>query len=238
QGSGDHERIDEGKRTFVLVSLAAFIVLLLAAVLFWYLVLPRFEHFGRFWVLLLSAVLAAGVVFLTSWYLLLLVTVFSRKSYTNICLTRGSSLFFLLYPVVIRLGRIMGISRDRLSHSFIRVSNSLVKPEPGEGPVLALLPRCLERSVRAETVRICGLYPGVIVHTAPGGTEARRIIRSTSPRAIVAVACERDLMGGIQDIIPRIPVIGIPNLRPAGPCKDTSIDIDAFRAAVEFFASE
>ena len=78
---------------------------------------------------------------------------------------------------------------------------------------------------------VCDGIPGVILHTAPGGTQARAIIRDIRPRAIVAVACERDLVSGIHDVAPRIPIIGIPNTRPLGPCKDTVIDIEKFRSA-------
>jgi hypothetical protein len=49
------------------------------------------------------------------------------------------------------------------------------------------------------------------------------------------VACERDLVSGIHDVAPRIPIIGIPNTRPLGPCKDTMIDVEKFRSAIRFF---
>jgi hypothetical protein len=82
---------------------------------------------------------------------------------------------------------------------------------------------------------ICDGYPNVVLQTAPGGNVARKIIRKTKPRAIVAVACERDLVSGIQDVAPKIPVLGICNSRPAGPCKDTVVDLDEFRDALDMF---
>jgi hypothetical protein len=69
---------------------------------------------------------------------------------------------------------------------------------------------------------------------ATGGTLARRVIVETLPKAIVAVACERDLTSGIQDSYP-IPVIGILNERPFGPCRDTRVDLSKVAAAVRFF---
>ena len=131
----------------------------------------------------------------------------------------------------------MGISRDRLGQSFIRVSNLLAGNGSGDGNVLALLPRCLTRELKEKTKEICAAYPDVVAYTAPGGTVARKIIRETRPRAIVAVACERDLISGIQDIAPKIPVIGIPNIWPDGPCKITRIDILEFRSALDFFST-
>lgn len=229
------ERIDEGKKTFIVLSMVVVAFLLLLAAFFWYLVLPRIESFGRIWSVVLSTSFAAAAIFVLAWYALLVISVISTKGYMRICLTRGSSLLFVLYPVVIRFGRYFGISRDRLSHSFIRVSNRLARPVENGGPVLALFPRCLRKDQKTLMIEICGKFPDVLAHTAPGGSVARRIIRETSPRAIVAVACERDLISGIQDIAPKIPVIGIPNTRPNGPCKDTLVDIDKFRSAVEFF---
>jgi hypothetical protein len=63
---------------------------------------------------------------------------------------------------------------------------------------------------------------------------ARRIIVENRPEAIVAVACELDLTSGIQDSYP-IPVIGILNDRPNGPCFNTKVDIDKVRDAIADF---
>ncbi|MBN1885565.1 MAG: DUF116 domain-containing protein [Candidatus Krumholzibacteriota bacterium] len=233
-GTGDADA-SAGKRPFLLLSLVILIGLILLGLLFWYLVLPRFEAFGGPWPIVLTVLVFAAALLLLCWYLLLLAALRSRAVYTGICLTRGANLFFFLLPVALRFAAPFGLSRDRLSHSFIRVSNQLVRGGIGDGPVLTLLPRCLRKDLLLETRRICGEYEDVAVHTAPGGSIARKIIKETRPRAIVAVACERDLVSGIQDIAPVIPVIGLPNTRPAGPCKDTEIDLDELRSALDFF---
>ncbi len=230
--------IQEGKRTFLLISLAILVGFILVTLLFWYLILPRFELFGRFWSTLLTIVVFVAAVFFLLWYAMLLFALLSRKSYLSVCLRKGSNLFFALLPLSMKLAGRLGISRDRLGHSFIKVSNLLVNNAAGEGRVLALLPRCLSSELKKKTEEICASYPDVIAYTAPGGTVARKIIRETKPRAIVAVACERDLVNGIQDIAPRIPVIGIPNSRPVGPCKNTGLDIAEFRTALDFFSAK
>ena len=56
------------------------------------------------------------------------------------------------------------------------------------------------------------------------------------PNAILAVACERDLTSGIQDVFP-MPVIGVLNRRPNGPCFNTSVDIDAIEEEIKTFIS-
>jgi hypothetical protein len=73
------------------------------------------------------------------------------------------------------------------------------------------------------------------VATAGGGEEARKAIRKEKPDFIIALACERDLASGIRDVALRVPVIGIPNKRPEGPCKNTLVDLKEFKEALEFF---
>ncbi|MGI6553284.1 MAG: DUF116 domain-containing protein [Bacillota bacterium] len=38
------------------------------------------------------------------------------------------------------------------------------------------------------------------------------------------MACERDLTSGIQDVNP-LPVMGVLNTRPNGPCHNTDVDV-------------
>lgn len=235
KGIDEPSTISEGKRTFLLLSLAVLAIFVLLGFLFWYLVLPRFEQYGHVYAVLLTVVVTVAALFFLVWYALLIGAVVSQRIYLAICLRGGSNLFIMLFPVVARLARSFGISRDRVSHSFIEVSNRLVSPTKREGRVLVLLPRCLSKDMRREIRTICDGFPDVVSHVAPGGTEARRIIRATAPRAIVAIACERDLVAGIHETVPRIPIIGIPNTRPLGPCKDTSIDVEKFRSALLFF---
>jgi hypothetical protein len=66
---------------------------------------------------------------------------------------------------------------------------------------------------------------GVHMAVATGGTIARRIVIETRPDLIIAVACERDLTSGIQDTTP-LPVYGIFNQRPFGPCLNTRVALD------------
>jgi hypothetical protein len=235
RAGADEQNITEGKKTFLLLSLAVLLFAILLAFLFLYLVIPRFEQFGPAGVVVITILVSAIVLFLLLWYAFLLFAVLSRKNYMFMCLERGFNLLTLLFPFTVKLAESFGISRDRLSHSFIKVSNTLVPPRIYGGAILALLPRCLNRDLKSEVKQICESYPNVILQTAPGGNVARKIIREIKPRAIVAVACERDLVSGIQDVAPKIPVLGICNSRPAGPCKDTEVDLEEFRKALDIF---
>ena len=63
---------------------------------------------------------------------------------------------------------------------------------------------------------------------ATGGTLARQIVKKNRPQAVLAIACERDLMSGIQDVYP-LPAVGVLNIRPNGPCYNTRVDIKEFK---------
>ncbi len=71
---------------------------------------------------------------------------------------------------------------------------------------------------------IAGKY-GVPVFVATRGQLARRVIRERRPRAVVAVACERDMVSGLHDVAGRLPVLGLTMQLPNGPCKDASLDL-------------
>jgi len=225
----------ENKRTFLLLSLVILASLILLAFLFLYLVLPRFELFGRFWAVVITGAVIAIAVSLVIWYALLVLKVIFKNCYLNVCLGRSNRLFYFLLPYAYKLASVLGISRDRIAHSFILVNNRLTPPPVKQGSILALLPRCLRKDVMKSVKEICDRYPDVVYHVAPGGTVARKIVKDVSPSSIVAVACERDLLSGIKDLTGKIPVIGIPNKRPHGPCKDTVIELEELRAALDFF---
>ena len=92
--------------------------------------------------------------------------------------------------------------------------------------------------LRGITIRlllpIMELTYGVQVAIATGGTIARRIVVQARPKRIVAVACERDLSSGIQDTHP-LPVFGVINERPNGPCLDTFVSIRRLESAIRHF---
>jgi hypothetical protein len=230
--------IKESKKTFLFFSLLTLTGLIILALLFLYFALPRFELFGNAWAIIFTILILGAAAVLFLWYLLLLFTMLFKRSYIKACLDKNSILFFFLLPYVSKLASLFGISRDRINHSFILVNNCLVNLPDKDGPILALLPRCLRKDVLKEIMRICEKFPDVVYHVAPGGNIARKRVADTSPRAIVAIACERDLLSGIQEIAPKIPVIGIPNKRPEGPCKNTVVCLEEFESALNFFQNK
>lgn len=163
----------------------------------------------------------------------------------------------LFLPLMTLLGRLVGIPKQTVRASFIKVNNELVRGEGHRYPadrILLLMPHCIQNSrckyrltydidncKRCGDCALAGLLElrdkyGVKLAVATGGTIARRIVVQHRPKLIIAVACERDLASGIQDTHP-LPVYGILNDRPFGPCLDTDVPLDKVEWAIgEFLA--
>ena len=161
----------------------------------------------------------------------------------------------LFLPFMILLGQAIGISKNKVRSSFVEVNNELVLKTAGRykpEEMLLLMPHCLQKSKckRRLTYSIynckrCGECPindlialserySVYLAIATGGTIARRIVIQRMPKMIVAVACERDMASGIQDTYP-LPVYGVLNSRPNGPCLDTQVSMENVERAIRRF---
>ncbi|HZK18846.1 MAG TPA: DUF116 domain-containing protein, partial [Clostridia bacterium] len=135
------------------------------------------------------------------------------------------------------------------------VNNQLVrgkhiKAEPSS--LLVLIPHCLQNSkcpykitMNIDNCRRCGKCAikdilemrdeyGFNLAIATGGTVARKWLTEFRPRAVVAVACERDLTSGIQDA-GSVPVLGVTNQRPNGPCFNTHVDLVVLEEVINRF---
>jgi len=161
----------------------------------------------------------------------------------------------VLFPFMILMGRLVGISKERVQQSFIELNNHLIRSNRNQtspNNLLILLPHCIQdfdcqikitgniRNCKGcgkceikDLIELSDQYQ-VKIAVATGGTLARRIIVDNRPKAIVAVACEHDLTSGIQDVYP-IPAIGILNDRPNGPCINTKVDIQKVKDAILYF---
>ena len=135
---------------------------------------------------------------------------------------------------------------------FIRKSNALtarrrVKVAPEH--LLLLLPHCMQWSGCAQNVREdianckqCGKCRvgdmkalaakyGVRCVVVGGGRRAVEEVRRESTHAVVAVACEKELVAGVLATLPK-PVLAVNNTRPCGACRDTSVDPDEVEKAI------
>lgn len=161
------------------------------------------------------------------------------------------------YPLMLIFGWFFRIKKDKLQKFLIDINNSLVRNSNSKPSkrILLLLPHCLQQSecniritynvYNCEGCGRCEIKDfteiakdlGLELFVATGGTIARRIVVDTRPEAIVAVACERDLSSGIIDTYP-LPILGIINERPFGPCLNTRVDIEKVKEALRFFAGD
>lgn len=164
---------------------------------------------------------------------------------------RGVVIRFLL-PLIEHIGRLCGISKDTIRQSFVAMNNSLVTSQRLKikaDRILILLPHCLQladceikvtgdigKCLRCGRCDIMGLAElgqkyRIDISVATGGTLARKVIIEKRPKLVLAVACERDLTSGIKDCYP-LPVIGVLNDRPFGPCFNTRVDVSKIEAAL------
>lgn len=129
--------------------------------------------------------------------------------------------------------------RDWVENAAVKVYNALARERHRKvqgGELLVLIPRCLSRETLDGVLRIAGKYD-VPVFVATRGQLARRVIRERRPRAVVAVACERDMVSGLHDVAGKVPVLGLTMTLPAGPCKDALLDLDHFEAWVQTYVA-
>jgi hypothetical protein len=173
----------------------------------------------------LWGLLGAAALVLALWWLALFVSYRTGRALLPEALAeRGPflRLMRLTSRVAERFGR-----RDWVENAAVKVYNAMALlrgRKVGTGELLLLIPRCLSRETLDGVLGIAGKY-GVPVFVATRGQLARRVIRERRPRAVVAVACERDMVSGLHDVAGKVPVLGLTMTLPAGPCKDAGLDL-------------
>lgn len=159
----------------------------------------------------------------------------------------------VFYPFLMLLSAFMKGRKEQFQRLIIGLNNRLVrKGRYGTSKLLLLLPHCIQvsdcqirlthnifnckRCGRCEVKDLIGIAEEyrLTLFVATGGTLARKIVMEARPDAIIAVACERDLSSGVVDTFP-MPVLGIANERPNGPCFNTRVDLAKVKEAIEFF---
>ena len=126
-----------------------------------------------------------------------------------------------------RVGELFGVQRDWTDNAAVAVYNRLAWAREWRvraNELLILIPRCLSRAALDGVMDIAKRYD-VATFVATRGAYARQAIRERRPKAVVAVACERDMVSGLHDVAGKLPVLGLTMQLPNGPCKDASIDL-------------
>lgn len=203
---------------------------------------------------LIVEIIGATILFVPwlMWLVMLLATAYDT-SFSPLSLRLSNRSLYVLFPLTVWVGYLCGCDKDRISQSFIDMINHLVNSRVyavAPKDILLLTPHCLQASSCPHKVttdvhncKRCGKCKvGTLLDIADeygcqfivvtGGTLARLMIKERRPKAIVAIACERDLVSGMADVFP-IPVMGVLNERPCGPCCNTQVDTDKIRKVVE-----
>ncbi len=220
---------------------AAFFVLITAVAWFF----PAFMKAG---LAVLAAMLAAGAVYTA----LMLVSAAAKREIFPFLRTRYVWMKYIV-PVARSAAKRTGLDPDRAVWSFIALSNEFILNDIKNGTVsniMLLLPHCLQLQScgmkLTSDIRNCKKCGKCIVYklielsdalsvdisVASGGTMARKRLMEKRPDMVIAVACERDLLSGIRDTLP-MPVIGVINQRPEGPCVNTTVDLERIAALVK-----
>lgn len=234
----------KGKFLFLFLSSISLISSMVLTTLLWWFISPRLHEISSYY--LATPILTALRIFY--FFVVMGIIVLYIVCYSNMSnrvfykLIRLSIKF--LFPINVFLGKIFNIKKDIIRESFVKVNNSFMsnnKLQYSSQDILILLPHCIQnynctyritndikncadcnKCVISELKKISRNYK-VKVAIATGGTLARKIIVEAKPKCIIAVACQRDLVDGLLDVFP-IPVYGLLNIRPFGPCINTTLD--------------
>lgn len=249
--------INPKKRIFL--ALVLFSAMVTALILFftWKVTYLGFESISRILPTAFGVLISGAVFFLFAGELAIVLAILGMPLPKILYFWSWKAINFL-FPFAVGLGRILNIPRGKVEQSFVAVNNALVRQHHERVPsdrLLILTPHCLQLDTCPRKITrdiencaqcgacsvggLLGLCHKYHMHfvVATGGTLARQMVAKARPKAIIAVACERDLTSGIQDVFP-IPVIAIFNERPFGPCFNTRVDINRVEEAIKMLSED
>ena len=242
------------KRLFLALLLISLLVAAASIYGLWKVSFPGLSNISIYLPLLLGGLLLAVLVGIASGVIGILLAILglpTLKCFQGV----AWSTINVLFPIATMLGRLVDVDKERVERSFIEVSNHLIRRKHCQvkpDKLLILIPQCIQNedcpykiTRDVSNCRDCGRCQvgallkiarayGVNLAIVTGGTLARKVIKSIHPQAVLAIACERDLTSGIQDVFP-LPVIGILNERPFGPCCNTRVDLAQVETTIRCF---
>lgn len=242
----------ERKRLFIFLTGFSALVILGVLVVIWYISLNGIDSVSSIAGVLFSVLIGGFALILGLSTFIVVLTMISGRQSALALKMRGVVNRFL-FPVVVKIAKLLRIDKDRIIRSFVAVNNELVMESFAGKRVqrpLVLLPHCIQLEdcelKITKDILVCkkcgkcdikGLAEiaqkyNLKISVATGGTIARRIVKETRPDLIIAVACERDLLSGIMDTYP-LPVIGVLNERPNGPCINTRVSVPIIKNLIE-----
>lgn len=245
------------KRLFLTLILISLCLAVISSYGIWIVSLPGLKNISAYLPMIVGAALSVAILAIAGGVGGIILAILGIRT-LGIFQGLAWSAINLLFPVAIFVGKLFDVDKERIERSFIEVSNHLIKQkritvQPAK--LLIMTPHCLQQETcphkitrNVSNCRRCGQCQigdlaalaesyGVNLAVVTGGTLARKVIKTLRPQAVLAIACERDLTSGIQDVFP-LPVIGVLNERPFGPCCNTRVDLAKVEAAVNNFLNQ
>ncbi len=244
--------MESRKRIYIGLLAGSLLFSILLVGLIWYLVSKRDIILSQ--IILIIIAVVVGVIFLLLGIGIMSIVIMIIRSKTIPSLENFTYIANdILFPFALFTGKLLGIEREKILSSYIAVNNYLVRNKKLYLPsnkIMILLPHCLQNSDckikithDINNCKNCGKCKigelkelaekyDTDIKVATGGTLARKFILETRPKGVIAVACERDLSFGIHDT-GVLPVLGVLNCRPNGPCYNTDVDINAVEKALK-----
>jgi len=244
------------KRLFLALILISLCIATVSSYGIWIVSLPGLANISAYLPMILGVVLATVIIAIACGVIGIILAILGFRT-LGIFQGLAWSAINLLFPMAISIGKLFDVDKERVERSFIEVSNHLIKQkritvQPDK--LLIMTPHCLQQETcpfkitrdvsnchrcgKCQIGELASLAEKYGVHLAvvTGGTLARKVIKTIRPHAVLAIACERDLTSGIQDVFP-LPVIGVLNERPFGPCCNTRVKLDKVEEAIQNFLS-
>lgn len=242
------------KRLFIGLLLISLCLMVGSVVLIWFLAIHRELMFYRVLLVLFAALLLSVILLIGLGIIGMVLTIYQSRAFPSMEGMMRIAIN-LMFPVALGVGHVFGLNKEQIKRSFIEVNNQMVYShqfhlQPQQ--IMILAPHCLQRNtcpykitMDVRNCKRCGAcvvndlldltdYYGVSLVVATGGTLARKFIEKYRPQGIVAIACERDLTSGIIDVNP-LPVLGILNIRPEGPCLNTTVSLEQVEDGIRYF---
>ena len=203
-------------------------------------------------------IMVIGIILLIIFSTVITYIILNNKNVSNTLMKVNYLIVKSIFPILSKIAQFIRISKDEIRKIFIKINNAYIysnKYKINSKDLIILIPHCIQNhscklkvTNNIDNCKKCGICKindllklkekyNTKIFVATGGTLARKIIVDNKPKAVIAVACERDLTSGVREVN-KIPVLGVFNARPNGPCVDTDINIKEIEDAINFFTYE
>lgn len=237
-----------------MTTINVFLMMLIAGVLIINLFLSKYINLLSLGMNILVVCIIMIIIFST----IITYKVYMDKHINNKLMKINFIIVSIIFPIICNLAKFIGISKDEIRKIYIKLNNTYIysnKYNLESKDIIILIPHCIQNhncklkvTSDIDNCKKCGRCKikelleikekyNTKIFVATGGTLARKIIIDNRPKAVIAVACERDLTSGVRDVS-KIPVLGVFNFRPNGPCIDTNINIKEVEEAINFFTGK